>query len=93
MGLSGSVPKFEVIMCDFDNPPMPDGSHEKAECSLAEPRRIEMGHLGFEEIQVRYYESGSFPSGSIAVLKDGRRMITKEVYEKLMDCYEEHGRK
>jgi hypothetical protein len=80
-------------MCDFDNPPMPNG--QNAECSLAEQRPfgIEMGHLGFEQIQVNYYESGSFPAGSIAVLKDGRRMITKEVYEKLMDCYEEHGRK
>jgi len=52
-----------------------------------------MGHLGLEQIQVNYYESGSFPSGSIAVLKDGRRLITKEVYEKLMECYDEHGRK
>jgi hypothetical protein len=81
-------------MCDFDNPPMPDSS-EKAECALAEPRPlgIEMGHLGYEQVQVVYYESGSFPSGSIAALKDGRRLITREVYEKLMDCYEEHGRK
>lgn len=82
-------------MCDFDNPPMPDGSHEKAQCSLADERPfgIEMGHLGFEQIQVNYYESGSFPSGSIAVLKDGRRLIAKEVYERLMECYDEHGRK
>ena len=48
---------------------------------------VKMGHLGFEEIQIDHYESGGFPSGSIAVLTDGRRLVQETVFTTLYEAY------
>lgn len=48
---------------------------------------VTMGHLGLEEIQIDHYESGSFASGSIAVLVDGRRLVKEPVFSTLYGAY------
>ena len=35
---------------------------------------------GIETIQVDHYESEDLPAGSVAVLKDGRRLLTEAAY-------------
>jgi hypothetical protein len=49
--------------------------------------RVSMGHLGFEEIQIDHYESGSLPTGSVACLTDGRKLVTAPAFDILHDAY------
>lgn len=37
-----------------------------------------------ESIKIEYYESGELPSGSVAVLSDGRRLVTEDAWLKII---------
>ncbi len=39
-----------------------------------------------ETIEIDYYESDNMPSGSVAVLKDGRRLVTEEAW-RMIEAY------
>jgi hypothetical protein len=42
---------------------------------------------GIETIQINHYESGGFPAGSVAVLKDGRRLVTESTFIQLWEGF------
>lgn len=42
---------------------------------------------GIETIQIDHYESGSLPTGSVAVLTDGRKLVTAPAFDILHDAY------
>lgn len=42
---------------------------------------------GIETVQTLYYDSETLPSGSVAILADGRCLLTEDAYIKLINAY------